>query len=200
MDLSEALERIDAIHGHLARSEQYRGYRPAALALSGVVGLAAALTQPLFVADGPAAFVAYWVGIALVCAAVGGGVTVHAHLFLEDDLARRRTRVVMGQFLPCLCAGAVVTAALMREPWRSLAVPLLPGLWALVFGLGIVASLPYLPRLAGLVAAWYVLAAVVLLSSDPAHLSGWAVGVPFGVGQLLAAAVLYHDRYAGVGR
>ena len=35
MELTEALERIDAIHGHLARSESYRGYRPAALALSG---------------------------------------------------------------------------------------------------------------------------------------------------------------------
>jgi hypothetical protein len=197
MDLSEALDRIDAIHGHLARGESYRGYRPAALALSGIGGLAAALAQPLLVTDGPASFVAYWVGIALVCAVVAGGVTARAHVFGVDDLARRRTRVVVGQFLPCLCAGAVVTAALMREPWQSLAVPLLPGLWALVFGLGIVASLPYLPRLAGLVAGWYLLAAVVLLLSDAAGLAGWAVGLPFGVGQLLAAAVLYHDRFAG---
>jgi hypothetical protein len=194
MDLSEALERIDAIHGHLARGEPYRGYRPAALALSGVAGLLAAVAQPLLIAEGPDPFVAYWSAIALVCAAVAGGLTVHAHLFREDDLARRRTRVVMRQFLPCLGAGAVLTVAVNREPWQALAVPLLPGLWALLFGLGIVASLPYLPRLAGLVAGWYLLSAAVLLLSDSAHLAGWAVGLPFGVGQLLAAVVLYHDR------
>src|SRR5689334_11879590 len=154
MDLAEALERIDAIHGHLARAESYRGYRPAALALSGVGGLLAALVQPLFVGDDPAAFVAFWVAVAVACAAVGGSATVHAYLFREDDVARRRTRVVVRQFVPCLFAGAVLAAVLAREPWRPLAVPLLPGLWALVFGLGTVASLPYLPRGAMLVAAW----------------------------------------------
>src|SRR5262249_33867733 len=136
MDLAEALERIDAIHGHLARGERYRGYRPLALALSGVAGLLAAAAQPLFVADDPGSFVAYWVAGALACGGLAGGATVHGYFFREDDLARRRTAVVLRQFVPCLFAGVVVTVVLSRQPWRPLAVGLLPGLWALLFGLG----------------------------------------------------------------
>ena len=195
MDLAEALERIDAIHGHLARGEQYRGYRPAALALSGVAGLGAALVQPLFV-DDPLGFVAYWVVVAVVCGAVAGAATVHAYLFREDDVARRRTRVVLRQFVPCLVAGGIVTAVLVREPWRA-SVGLLPGLWAILFSLGIVASLPYLPRLTAVIAAWYFLAGVVLFSLDVEALGGWAVGVPFGLGQLFSAVVLHRDRLRG---
>jgi hypothetical protein len=194
MDLAEALDRIDAIHGHLARGEPYRGYRPLALALSGVIGLLAAAAQPLFVADDPGSFIVYWVAVALTCGVVAGGTTVHGYLFRDDDLARRRTRVVLRQFVPCLFAGVVVTIVLSRQPWQPLAVPLLPGLWALLFGLGTVASLPYLPRAAALVAGWYLLAAVVLFCCDPAAPGGWGVGVPFGVGQLFAAAVLLRDR------
>lgn len=190
MDLVEALDRIDAIHTHLTRGEQYRGYRPAALALSGVAGLIAALAQPAVVDEhDPLAFVRYWVVIALLCAAVAGGATVFAYLFREDDLARRRTRVVMRQFLPCLLAGALVTVTLTRPPYQDSAVTLLPGLWALLYGLGTAASLPYLPRAAGLVTAWYLAAAGVVFFLD-ALPGGWVVGVPFGVGQLLAAAVL----------
>jgi hypothetical protein len=195
MNLAEALERIDTIHTHLARGEQYHGYRPAALALSGIAGLLAALVQPLLVAaDDPLAFVRYWVIVALTCAAVAGSATVAGYLFREDELARRRTRIVLRQFLPCLVAGVIVTIALSRGEGTAITIPLLPALWALLYGLGIVASLPYLPRLTALVAVWYLAAAVVLFSHGEALPGGWAVGVPFGVGQLLAAGVLTLDR------
>ena len=155
MDLTEALERIDADPRPPRprrtvprlpprRAGPLRRRRPGRRT-----------AQPLLVADSPASFVAYWVGIALVCAAVGGGVTVHAHLFREDDLARQRhPRRRWVSSSPAWRRGHL-TAAMIREPWRPLAVPLLPGLWAMLFGLGIVASLPYLPRLTGLVAGWY---------------------------------------------
>jgi hypothetical protein len=194
MDLGEAPDRINVIHSHLARSETYRGYRPLALALSGVVGLLAALFQPASASGDPLAFVWYWVTVALVCAALAGCATIHGYLFREDELARRRTRIIARQFLPCLFAGVAVTVVLVRPEWRSLAVPLLPPLWALLFFLGIVASLPYLPRAASLVAAWYFLAAVVIFSQGETVLGGWAVGVPFWVGQLLAAGVLVAGR------
>ncbi len=193
MNLSEALEQIDTIHAHLARGEQYRGYRPLALALSGAAGLAAALLQATIVADSDAlGFACYWLVTALVCGGLAGGATLLGYCFREDDLARRRTRIVLRQFLPCLCVGAIVTAALLHPQRRDAAVALLPGLWALVFGLGTVASLPYLPRRAGLVAAWYLAAgaAALYLAEGPVP-SGWAVGLPFGLGQLFAALVLF---------
>jgi hypothetical protein len=194
MDLTEAMEQLDAIHTHLARAQNYHGYRPLALAASGLAGLAAAPLQPWFVPEGePLAFVRFWLVIAAGCAAVAVGATLLGYCTREDDFLRRRTRVVLGQFAPCLFAGAVLTFGLARA--GDAAVAYLPGAWALVYGLGIIASLPYLPRPAGLVAAWYlgwgtVLMAVVAGPVPP----GWAVGLPFGLGQLLAAFVLFRAR------
>jgi hypothetical protein len=196
MDVTDALEQIGTIHSHLAKAEEYRGYRPAALAASGVLGLLAALVQPwLCASDEPSAFLRYWIMVGLACAALAGSATAIAYLRQEDEFARRRTRTVIRQFFPCLLAGVVVTAALARPDRLAGSAVLLPGLWALLYGLGTVASLPYLPRLAGVVAAWYLLAGWLLLSFVEGPVpSGWSVGLPFGVGQLLAAAVLYSAR------
>jgi hypothetical protein len=197
MNVTDALEQIEAIHAQLAKGEEYRGYRPLALALSGLLGLLAAALQGCFVSEpDPAAFVRYWVLVALAAASVAGGGTVAAYLTHEDGHARRRTRTVIAQMLPSLLAGGVLTAALSRPGRASETVALLPGLWSLIYGLGTVASLPYLPRLAAAVAAWYLLAGAVLLwTAEGAVPSGWSAGLPFGTGQLLAAAILYRrDR------
>ena len=77
---------------------------------------------------------------------------------------------------------------------RSEHAELLPALWAVVHGLGVFASRPYLPRSVGWVSAWYVVAgAWLLVDVEPgAGLPGaWSVGIPFGVGQALLALVLY---------
>jgi hypothetical protein len=38
MHVREALEQLDAIHDHLARVEEYRGFRAVAVALVGGIG------------------------------------------------------------------------------------------------------------------------------------------------------------------
>ena len=70
----------------------------------------------------------------------------------------RRTRQVVGQFLPSLIAGAIISASFVRL--MPALVPLLPGLWAICFGIGIFASRPYLPRASGWVALFYYAAGV----------------------------------------
>jgi hypothetical protein len=94
-------------------------------------------------------------------------------------------------------AGGAVTFALTRDGMIERETALLPGLWALFFGLGIVASRPYLPRSANGVAGWYLVAGLIVLSLPPDRLSGWVVGVPFGVGQLLMALVFHSARREG---
>jgi hypothetical protein len=74
-------------------------------------------------------------------------------------------------------------------------VGLLPGLWGMIFGLGIIATRPHLPTRIGLVAVWYLVAGAAFLlhalpKDDP---SGWAVGFEFGVGHLLTAFVLWGE-------
>jgi hypothetical protein len=72
--------------------------------------------------------------------------------------------------------------------------PYLPGLWAMVFGLGIFASRPYLPRTTGWVALYYLTAGALLLALTREASSAWEVGGTFALGQLGTAAALTWNR------
>jgi len=200
MDFSRALSQIADIHQQIARGEMYRGYRPLPVAASALIGFAAAWWQPpmLGVSD-PIGFVLYWTATAACAGFVGASEILYNYVVRDDRLGRRRTRQVVGQFLPSLVAGAVITASFMHL--SAALVPLLPGLWALCFGVGIFASRPYLPRASGWVALFYYAAGVVLLWSarGPEPLNAWWVGATFGTGQLMAAAVLYWKLERGSG-
>ena len=70
---------------------------------------------------------------------------------------------------------------------------MLPGLWQLLVSLGVFASARSLPRTVALAGAWYFVAgfATLLLASSTHALSPWTMGLPFAVGQLFMAAILY---------
>lgn len=192
MELERALHQISEIHDHLARSEVYRGYRSLPIAVAGVVAIvAAALQATLLPAADGLDFVRYWVVIAALCGALCSADIVYNHLFREDAFRRRGTRRVVAQFLPCIVAGAVITWCLARdEPL----IPLLPGLWALLFALGVLASRPYLPRATGWVGLLFVACGAGLLAARGSGVpSPWTVGLPFGGGLLLAALVHHYD-------
>ena len=192
MDVSRALAQIADIHQQMAKGEVYRGYRSLPVAASGVMGMVAAWAQPqgLGVRD-PVGFVIYWTAIAACAGFVGTSEIVYNYLVHEDAAARRRTQLVVGQFLPAVLAGAVITASFVHL--SAALVPLLPGLWAICFGLGTFASRPYLPKASGWVALFYYAAGMALLwtARGPEPLRAWWVGGTFGVGQLLAAVVVY---------
>ena len=194
MDLARALDRIEEIHAQVAKGEVFRGYRPVPVALAGAIGLLAAWLQPRLVPEGDAArFLAFWLTVAAAGFAVNAGVVGVGYVRSRDPFARRHTRQVVGQFVPCLLAGAVVSLALpAAEPGL---VRLLPGLWALLFGLGVFASRPYLARATGWVALFFVVAGSALLAFPPVSLGvlGLAHGLVFGIGLLAAAVVLHLD-------
>ena len=134
----------------------------------------------------------YWVTVAGACGFIGTATAVHLYTVREDAFARRRTRRVLAQFAPCIFTGAIVTIVVARVPEY---VILLPGLWGMIFGLGISATRPHLPAGIGVVGTWYMAAGAAFLirsirREDP---SGWAVGFEFGVGHLLTALVLWRD-------
>ena len=106
MDVGRALSQIAEIHQQIAKGEVYRGYRSLPIAASGVIGLVAAVLQPRYV-RGPRSvgFVLYWT---LVAAVRSGRRNERNRLQLrahEDEADRRRTRKVLGQFLPSVVAG-----------------------------------------------------------------------------------------------
>ena len=194
MDVPQALDRIEEIHAQIAKGEVFRGYRPVPVALAGAVGLLAGWLQARFVPEGDAErFLAWWLGAALLNVGLNAAVIAAGFARCRDRFARRHTRQVVGQFLPCLIAGAVVSLALPAAD--PVLVRPLPGLWALLFGLGVFASRPYLARATGWVALFFVVAGSVLLSYPPATLARLGVvhGAVFGAGLLAAAVVLHLD-------
>lgn len=192
VDVTRALDQIAAIHEQIAKGEVYRGYRSLPVAGSGVIGLIAAWLQPAGLgASDPIGFVLYWTAIGIAAAFVGSSEIIYTYIVHEDAADRRKTRQVVGQFLPSVVGGAAIAVCFTHL--SGTLVPLLPGLWAFCFGLGTFASRPYLPRASGWIALFYYAAGFVLLwnAGGPEPVSGWWVGGTFGVGQLLAAVVLW---------
>jgi hypothetical protein len=188
--VSDAVTQIAEIHGQMAKGEVYRGWRATPVALSGMVGLAAAWFQrPGLGADDPLSFVIYWSVVAGAAAAVGVSEIVYAGL--RTSFERRQTRRVAIQFLAPIAAAVVVTVTFIRLD--AALVALLPGLWALCYGLAIFAARPYLPRASGVVALYYSACGTFLLWGAHTMIarSPWAVGGVFGVGQLFGAGVIY---------
>jgi hypothetical protein len=191
MHVHDALERLDQIHDQLTRAEVYRGFRVPAVAATGLLAFAAAVGQPLIpgVAEG-LGFVWFWVAVAGVGGLLGTAAAVHSYFTREDTFDRRRTRRVMAQFAPCLLVGGAVTVGIARFPEL---VAFLPGLWAALFGLGIIAARPHLPTGTGLVGLGYITAgaALFLRGTPGGEPSAWAVGGVFGVGHLATAFILW---------
>lgn len=183
-----ARQRLAEIHAHLARSEQFRGYRPLLVLLTGAVGLAGALLQPQLVPAGaPRAFVAFWTFIALANIGLTAGLILFHYGTGAGEPVRRQTRAVFGQAMPPLAAAGLATAGLTL--FSPAQIPLLPGLWCLFFALGIFATLPFVPRRVGWSGVWYLIAGELLLmmSDTPVPLTPWAMGIAFGVGQVFGA-------------
>jgi TctA family transporter len=192
MDLSRALGQLADIHQQIAKGEIYRGYRSLPVAASGLIGFVAAWAQtPALGASDPMGFVLYWTTVAACAGFVGTSEIIYNYVVHDDRARRRQTARVVGQFLPSVLAGAIITASFVHL--SAALVPLLPGLWAICFGIGTFASRPYLPRASGWVALFYYAAGVALLwiARGPEPLRGWWVGGTFGAGQLMAALVLY---------
>jgi hypothetical protein len=197
MEIDKALSQISEIHAHVARAEVYRDVKALPVAISGGLALLAAPLQPLAIGPAPGvSFIFYWIGVAAFCALVAGGGIVRDYFLRPDPLGHLRTRIVSGQFTPCLAAGGLVTMATLFEP-RLL--PHLPGLWSILFSLGIFAARPYLPRMIGYAAAWYLGAGGALLALVPSgnSLSPWGMGLVFGVGQILSGLILYWNLERG---
>ena len=88
-------------------------------------------------------------------------------------------------------AGGLLTYAVATFATESLWM--LPGLWAVVFSLGVFASCRLLPRQIFWIGIYYLVAGIAVLSlaRKEAAFSPWAMAATFGVGQLAAAAILY---------
>jgi len=194
MELRDALTQITEIRLQLARTEVFRGYRAMPVAFSGGVALLAALIQSMTISE-PAtqvgSYLSLWVGAAVVSGLAAGLEMMIRARNATTSVTRELTWLAIEQFCPCLMAGALVTIVLVRAAPESLWM--LPGLWQIFYALGIFASCRLLPRPTFWVAVFYLGTGLTVMVQGHAEatLSPWMMGIPFGAGQFLAAAVLY---------
>ena len=200
-ELQLALAEIAAIRGQVARATQFRGYGPLTLATTGLLAAIAAAVQAALVNDParhPGAYLMIWVGTAALSLLLIGVEAISRTRRAHSALAVPMLRSAGGEFLPAIVAGLLLTVVIARDSPHG--IWMLPGLWQIIFSLGVFSSCRLLPRPMSAVGLWYLMTGLMLLAEGNGAnaLSPWEMGVPFGIGQILVAAVLrfgYKERY-----
>src|SRR5688572_10005359 len=191
MELHDALTQIAEIRQQMARAEVFRGYRSLTTAFSGLLALAASAAHAWWLPGDWDSYVVLWGAVAIVSLIVVAAEMVHRSRVSGSQLQRDMTSLAVQQFTPALVAGGLLTFAMIR--FKGSQLWMLPALWAVMFSLGIFASRRLLPRGTELVGGYYLLAGLLCLALTPAGSPPWpwTMALTFGVGQLLAACILY---------
>lgn len=193
-DLHKALADIGSIRQQVAAGTMFRGFGPTVVAATGLLAAVTATVQSIWLdalGRHPVVFLAVWAATAAVSAALIGAEMIARTRRHHGGLADAMLINAIEQALPAGVAGGAVALVLIQLAPETLWV--LPGLWQVLVGLGIFASVRSLPRAVAWAGTWYVAAGVVVLalSSQTQALSPWAMGLPFVIGQLLLAAILH---------
>jgi hypothetical protein len=199
-DLDRALADITAIRSQLARGTEFRGYGPVTVASTALLALLAAALQALYLPDPaatPLAYLALWVGMAAVAAILTAAEMIARTRRVHGGLADEMLYAAVEQFIPASVAGTLLTVVIYRTAPQSLWM--LPGLWQIIFSLGVFASCRSLPRGMFAVGVWYLAAGLAALAIGSGAYSPLAMAVPFGIGQLLMAFMLYRATGADDG-
>ena len=192
-DLDKALGDISSIRREMAHSTQFRGYGPATLAATGALALLTSAVQAAWLPE-PAghmsAYLGLWIATAVLGSTLTGTQMYRRSRRMHSGLSDEMIQMAVEQFLPAVGAGALMTLTLFL--YAPSVLWMLPGLWQVIFSLGVFSSCRFLPRAMIATGAWYLLAGLVCISlGDSRALAPWTMGVGYGVGQLLAACTLF---------
>jgi hypothetical protein len=196
-DLDKALADITAIRSQMARGAEFRGYGPATVAVTAALAIAAAVLQAVWLpvpAANPFAYAMLWGATAVVAFTLIGIEMVARTRRIHSGLADAMIHAATEQFIPAGVAGLLLTVVLFQYAPQTLWM--LPGLWQIVFSLGLFASCRLLPKPMFGAAVWYLAAGLACLAfaSGRDAFSPYAMAVPYGIGQLLIALVLYRGN------
>src|ERR1700744_3184164 len=186
-DINKALAEIGSIRRQLARSTEFRGCGPSTLAATAAVALGAACVQAQWAPEAAQHFNRYlciWLTTAAVSAALIGTQMITRAQRVHSGMADEMIRIAVEQFLPSLGAGVLLTVVLTR--FVPAALWMLPGLWQICSGIGIFSSCRFLTRPMLAAGAWYLLCGLFCIAlGGEGGLSPWAMGIPYGAGQLI---------------
>jgi hypothetical protein len=198
VDVTRAIADLDEVRSRLAAVQRFRGLSgPAALA-SGIAAIGAGLVQmavlpaPRGAADG-ARYVAIWIACLSFSLVVNYGAV--AVWLARNWSSRTRTelRTAAIAIVPSIVAGGAFTAAFLARG----EIGLLPGTWALCYGLGLMAARSMLPRgTVSIAIGFAAIGSTLLFAPGTNALTWWVMPLTFGLGQMLIGLLILRDEPA----
>ncbi len=192
-DLNQALLDIRSIRRQVAESSEFHGYGPLTLSATAVVAVIAGLVQSRWLAEPaahPVEYVALWLTTGVFCASLIATQMLARANRLHSGIADEMVRMAVTQFLPAGVAGATLPLVMLHIPpsvfW------MLPGLWQLIFSLGVFASCRCLPRPMLLVGVWFLVVGLATIAlGGPRALAPYTMAGSYAVGMAMVA-VIHH--------
>ena len=192
-DLNHALQEIKHIRRQVATSTEFRGYGPLTLCGTAALAISTGILQRTLLKHPethPLQYILLWSSTAILSLGLIAAQTLTRAKRIHSSLADEMIHMAVEHFLPALAAGTLLTILLFRVDTRLLW--LFPGLWQIIYSLGIFSSCRFLPRNLLAAAAWYLLSGLLCVSlGDIRALSPVVMAGAYGVGQCMIGAMLY---------
>ncbi len=192
-DLDRALVDIRSIRQRVAETSQFYGYGPLTLSSTAAFALLAGVVQARWIPEPglhPGQYVGLWLTVACVSAALIATQMMTRANRLHSGMADEMVRLAVLQFLPAGIAGAVLPLLLLQVShgvfW------MLPGLWQIIFSLGVFASCRCMPRLMYLVGCWFLLTGLASITlGDPRALGAQVMSLAYATGMAQVAVIQF---------
>ena len=196
MEVERAISALDEVRVRLASCQRYRGYSGPAVLASGVVAVGVGLFQGLRAphphSEAEIGFYLHlWLSCLVVALVLNYGAVLVWHYRSAALRERRQAPSVALAIVPSMGLGAILSWALLRH---GLA-PLLPGVWYVCYGTGLLSSRSMLPpRTVPIALGFCFSGAALLLVGEPRlALAWWVMPIGFGVGQMAIGGFLIRD-------
>jgi len=198
VDVTRAIADLDEVRSRLASVQRFRGLSGPAAFASGLGAIGTGLVQFSVVpaprgAEDAGRYVAIWIACLAFALAVNYGAVVVWLARNWSSRTRTELRTAAIAILPSISAGGAFTAALLARG----EVGLLPGTWALCYGLGLLAARSMLPRgVLPIALAFAATGATLLFAAGTNALVWWVMTLTFGFGQTLIGVLILRDDEA----
>jgi len=196
VDVTRAIADLDEVRSRLASVQRFRGLSGSAALASGVAALGSGMVQLALVpaprtADDVARYVAIWIACLAFALALNYGAVAVWLAKNWSFRARTELQTAAVAIVPSVVAGGAFTAALLARG----EIGLLPGTWALCYGLGLLAARSMLPRRVVAVALGFAaIGSTLLFASGTNALVWWVMPLMFGLGQTVIGILILRDE------
>jgi hypothetical protein len=184
-----AIENLRYIRDTMARSASFTAVPGLGQVVIGVTALAAAWLAHR--TPTTLSWLSVWLAEAVLALAIGGVTIVRKARAVKDSVVTGPGRRVLLHFLPAFGSAAVLTAALVLAGSTSL----LPGLWLLLYGTGVVAAGAFSVRPVPLMGIGFLVVGTVALFTSAALGDVW-MATGFGGLHLIFGGIIAR-RYGG---